>query len=914
MKCLFLFCAVLLAYSSSAQLNNIHGTLADTSGKPVPNAAVSLLDPSDSTMIYFGISDQAGQFRINSVKAGNYLLQAASPGYKIYFRSWQQGAKEGDLGYLILHPVSQLLDEFEVKSRKVPMLLKGDTVEYNASAFKVKRDAVAEDLLRKLPGIQLDKSGNIRAQGKDVKKVLVDGKEFFGDDPKMASKNLPADAIDKVQVFGSKSDAVQFTGIDDGERDQTINLQLKDNKRRGYFGDEEIGGGTDGHYRVNAKLYRFQPKTQFSLLGMLNNINQFGFTFQDYLSFQGGLRGAMDGNGIMGSQMRRDMPVNFGQAVRGLITSGGAGVNYSTTEKASRFSISYLGNGAEKELSEQSYSQNFRTGNSFTTNEDQQQTTRDFAHRLNLSWRKDLDSTQQLVLRANATYTDNTTSTMLLSSSSFEDTVRNSLNSQVNDKGNGLDAGLSASYLKRFRRSAWPIWKLNASVNFESSDASTNWNNASRYFGDTATYADRQYQNNDSRHLTSEAGISVVRKLNPGYYLEPSLRAGIDNDAIVRRQGLLPGGLETDSLSPDFGRIWRWIRPGVAFRHNTQKTQLSLGLNAASGQLSSEVRGTETGSNPYAFLLPSFYYQNAYAQGRQLTLNYGANIAPPSSLQMLPVTNYQNPLQRLTGNALLRPEYRHMVQANWMRFDQFSSTSIMAHLRGVYTQDKISFSRHIQPDLSEDAQYVNTPDDYLLNAGGSYNTPLRQLGLKLNVELDERYTLGQSLVNDVRNKNAGFNHNLRVSVSNRAQKAWDIECGAEADITQTSTSLNSMGDTWFYHYNGSARISYKPDGNFHLSLIANLDQYKAPGFPDAVTIPLVNASASWYFLNSRRGVLTLDIYDLLNRNTSVQRISQLNYFLERRSNIIRQYFLLSFKYRLSKSGGKSAVSIDVRGR
>jgi len=913
MKLLSCLLAFMVSFCTSAQQFTLHGGLTDTTASPIPNAAISLLNPEDSTMRYFGISNATGQFEIRSVKEGNYLVQVANMGYQILYKRIQVPVKDNDLGYLLLQSRSRKLSGVEIRADRVPVMLKGDTVEYNAGSYPVKKDAVVEDLLQKLPGVQVDKAGNIKAQGRDVKKVLVDGKDFFGDDPKMATKNLPADAIDKVQVFGRKSDGAEFTGIDDGDRDQTINLQLKESKRKGYFGDEEVGAGTDGRYKLSGKLYRFKPSQQFSLLGMLNDINQFGFTFQDYLSFQGGLQNLMNGGGLGQEQRKNELPLNYGQPIPGLITSGAAGVNYSSnTGIANRFSVSYLGNGADKNLIEESNTKNYISGSVFNTEENNDQHTRDVAHRLNFNWRQNLDSTQQVVLKGAATFTKNHSQSTLYSYSSANDSIRNSLNSEVRNSGDGLDANLSASYMKKFHRTTWPVWKLNASGTLENENAKTEWNNRSNFSPDTNTVTDHQYQDNTFRHYSLEGGTSIVRRLAAGYYLEPSIQTGTDRDALHRQQGILPAANETDSLSPDFNRTWTWVRPGLSFRHNTQKTQFNIGLTALSASLSTDLKGMDQPIAHYQFLLPALYYQNQYKTGRQFSVFYGTTITPASAVQLLPVVNYLNPLQTQSGNIGLVPEYRHTVQAQWMRFDLFSGTSLMVHLRGVYTNEKISLSRQIMPDLSERDRYVNVPDDYSLSIGASYSCPIRPLGLNLSLDLDEQINQGQSLVNEQTNINTTYSHNLQLRLSNHRSKKWDIEFGGGLNVSDARSSIELGGNATFYHYNGYGKLSFKPTESFRISLDASYDEYAGSGFPNEVQVPLLSAAASWYFLKNKRGIFSLDGFDLLNRNTSVVRISQLNFLMERRSNIIQQYFLLSFKYRLSKAGGaKGPVSINV---
>ncbi len=282
-----LICALILtAAVAQAQTQNLQGIVLDGQGKPMKFATVSLLSPEDSTLMFFGISNASGVFEIRNSSKGKYLLQVAMLGYKTYYRDVQLPVgDDGDLGTIIIDQLDvQQMKGVEITGERIPLLIKKDTVEYDAAAFKTKPDANTEELLRKLPGIEVDRAGNIKAQGEQVDKVFVDGKEFFGNDPKVATRNLPADAIKKVQVYDKKSDRSEFTGIDDGSRERSINLMLKDGKKQGYFGDVTAGGGTNERYKAAAKLYRFRPESQFAVMGMSNNINRSGFSFSDYLN------------------------------------------------------------------------------------------------------------------------------------------------------------------------------------------------------------------------------------------------------------------------------------------------------------------------------------------------------------------------------------------------------------------------------------------------------------------------------------------------------------------------------------------------------------------------------------------------------------------------------------------------------
>ena len=245
MKNLYLiFTLALLSFTAAAQNKvNITGMVLDTAGTPMPYSTVSILNPSDSTLAFFGITNAEGSFKVANVQPGNYVLQASYLGFANQYLNIteEQLSQDLNIGVIKLGLKAVSLDGVELTGTQAPILIKNDTIEYNASSFRSKPNDNVEALLKKMPGIEVDRDGNIKAQGEDVQKVTVDGKEFFGNDPKMATRNLPADAVKKVQVFDKKSDVAEFTGVDDGERSKTINLELKEDKKKGTFGEIKAG-------------------------------------------------------------------------------------------------------------------------------------------------------------------------------------------------------------------------------------------------------------------------------------------------------------------------------------------------------------------------------------------------------------------------------------------------------------------------------------------------------------------------------------------------------------------------------------------------------------------------------------------------------------------------------------------------
>ncbi|OJW80936.1 MAG: hypothetical protein BGO69_19835 [Bacteroidetes bacterium 46-16] len=901
-----------------AQQYDLEGNIVDEKAVPLAYTTVSLLNPADSTLAFFGITNEQGLFHVKGITNGEYLLQVAMLGFSTYYQSLSMPMLKGNnIGVIVLKETPVNLHEVEVNAEKIPLMLKGDTLEYNAAAYKVKPDANVEDLLRKLPGVQVDKAGNIKAQGKDVQRVTVDGKDFFSNDPKVATKNLPADAINKVQVFDRHSDQSAFTGIDDGTRDKTINLTLKDDKKHGYFGDVQAGYGSGDHYQFGGKLYRFAKKSQFSALGMVNNINQFGFTLEDYLSFNGGMRGLMNGNGSLSLRIDGSMPVNFGQQVTGLVTSGAGGINYSYEPRENNtFNISYMGNGAGKDLKEQTNTKNYTGSSTFIKDDNTNEHSENWGHKLNFSWRNEIDSTKQLLLNGTAALSTSATNRDLYSASYISDLVLNRLQSTARDKGNDINGNVGLSYLKKYQGN-WPVFKVFADGSFDKGLTNTQWNNATTYFDTIGhTFYDDQYRDDHDDKYTYSLGASVVRRLGRGYYTEPEIKAANDEDHILRSQGYMPREAgNIDSLSPDYGRTFRWIKPGLGIKKSNDKVQFNAALGLQLSTLSTALSGTASRNANYYYLLPSVLWQKEYGMGRHIGLSYTSAVNAPGVQQMLPVANTVDPLYITTGNRSLKPEYSHTFNVNWLRFDQFSFTSLFANLTFKYTHDKINWARTVNSGLGQSATLVNVPGDYDLRGRAEFSTPVRKLGIDINMSFDEQYNKGINPVNGINNNSNTFTHSFELGIDNRKKDKWDAEVTGFLNISDASYSIERSLNNTFYNYGGKATLSYKPTDHWYFMASADLDIYDARSFDKPVSIPLLKAAASYYFLKAKRGVLTFDAFDILNRNTGLTRIAQLNYLQEKRSDIIGRYFMLSFKYRLNKTGGNAgpgAIHIDMK--
>ncbi len=304
------------------------------SKQPISAATVSLLEKKDSSLISFSMTDDAGRFEFKNVRNGEYRLLITHINFHNAGNFFSVNAENRniDLGSIGMTDKSKMLAEVVVESESPPLTIINDTIQYNAGSFKTAPNANVEQLLKKLPGVKVDKDGTIKAQGEKVNKVLVDGKEFFGSDPKIATKNLPADAVDKVQVYDRQSDQAQLTGFDDGNYEKTINLKLKKDRKKGMFGKVSAGAGNKDRYEGKFNMNSFKGARQFSAIGMGNNTNAEGFSFMDILNFTGELgRMQRNGGGDININFSGDDAAAFGMGDRnsGMRTAWAGGVNYN---------------------------------------------------------------------------------------------------------------------------------------------------------------------------------------------------------------------------------------------------------------------------------------------------------------------------------------------------------------------------------------------------------------------------------------------------------------------------------------------------------------------------------------------------------------------------------------------------------
>ncbi len=881
---------------------NLKGKVSDSLNTPLSGVSVALLDPQDSTLVGFSITNDQGAYTLTAIRDGNYLLQVALMGYYTYYRTIvvnETTNVELGIQVLQLNAESTLLDAVIVSGEKIPVRVKGDTLEYNAGSFKVKPDAVVEDLLKKMPGIQVDQNGNVAAMGKQVTKILVDGKEFFGDDPKVATKNLPADAVEKIQSFDKKSDASLFSGIDDGEREQTLNLVLKEGKKTGYFGEAKAGGGMPAQYEGQLKAFKFRQSSQLATMAMFNNINKFGFSFEDYFNFNGGLKALSSGPIRIDSD---EMPVDIGQPVTGDVNSGALTMNYMLEPDANnRVTINYMGNGMHKFLDEHTRSTNFLPGGSFTSGQEEQNSSNSMVNRASVKWRKQSGSsfiTSNIygLLKHNKENGNSLTR-------NYNNTVlKNTLDKDNHSKADKSEFAGEINWMSK-QKNKWPLLKATLQGCYKQQDGAAEWNNRTVFETPFMEINDAQYRNERGKQVDASARFTAVRALGKGYFLEPALGSVVATESIKRVQGPSDAPqLITDSLSPSFSQQVANLTAELALKRIRKKERWGFTVKRAEIWLNPLMNEEKLRNRHYAYWLPAIFWEREPKTGTRLRLSYNTTVSAPSTTQLMPVKDYRNPLLLTKGNLNLAPEYNHNASAVYTSFDQFNMATFSASLQGNYIQNNITYSRMIAADLSQQLECVNTPYQLSGTLDLAYSRPVKAIGLNLDVRLNETWAQGISPVNGVNNSNNTLTHTLDLSFNNIKSDTWGLHWGAAVSLSDSRYSVNKEMNNKYNNYSGFARLNYRPDASWHISVSGDITHYTARSFDQPLTIPLVGAELSRYIFAHQRGAISLKAFDLLDKNKAIERSSQLNYLMERKSNTIGRYIMLSFSYRLNKAG------------
>ncbi|MEO0895916.1 MAG: outer membrane beta-barrel family protein [Bacteroidota bacterium] len=908
----------LLPLTSFAQ--RITGSVVDSTGMALPGATVMLLQAEDSVLANFVLADKEGSFKMYGIKPNSYILQTSFIGYakneKII--TVEEGQKVIDMEPIVLRPEDVSLDQVNIEGETTPILFNKDTVEYNADAFGVQQGEVVEDLLRKLPGVKVDEEGNVEAQGRQVNKVLVDGKEFFTNDPKLATKNLPADAVKKVQVFDEKSDQEEVTGVDDGQVNQTINLELKEDKKKGAFGTLEAGYGTDERYQLKGNINRFSPNLQISALGLGNNVNEDGFSVSEYIDFMGGLSSFMDGSGGVTLEIgpKNAIPI-AGYNDGGISTTqaGGLNANFDLGKKT-RLTTSYFHTGISRRQ-EQISSREQVLGEDFFLSENEYfQTNQFYNNSLRASLRFRGDSISRFRMNATAAWRNGENfDTTMTRTFGAENNLENSTDRLIEADRNSTDLQLDASYLTRIKKKGRTI-SIRGNVSSSVNNQLSNLNSLNSLFpqGVETTDTLQQEQTSVGDNLTFGGKIEYTEPLAGTKHI---MRAVYEVSNYNENQDqeffdLYPERIFNTALSNNFRKDYLYQRGGLSYTYNGEKATFQAGLNGQNSTLQGLLFSfDDTIQQNFNVLLPSMRYNYRFGQGKRLGLNYNASFDEPSIRQLQPVVDNRNPFSIYQGNPNLKPEYTHNLRGDFVYFDQFSFTKFFTYFNLAYVQNPIVESTEIDSLFRQFRTPVNVDNALRGNLNANFGTPIRPLKIEINIGNRLSLNRGINFINQQENVVNRITNQVSLGIENRKKKVWDGEIGAKLGVNLANYSEATELNRSFFNqeYFGRFRINFLENWRFRTNF--NYTIYAGGNFGERVDVPLLRASLSRQIFN-KKITLEVEAFDILNQNKQIERRAELNFIQDSQNLTLTRYFMFKVSYAIGNGKRKGGVFIDKR--
>lgn len=905
----------------------LQGRAVDTSSVPLPSSTVMLLSAKDSSLVNFTRTGDNGAFSFKNLKVGNYVLKISYVGL-IPYNTVIKPATEAivDLGPLKLKPITRELMEVVVRTAKAPLTIKGDTIEYNASSFKVPPGSTVEDLLRKLPGVQIDQDGNIRAQGQEVKKLTVDGKNFFGNDPKQATKNLQAEAITKVQVFNDKTEQAKLTGVDDGKKEKTINLELKEEFKKGGFGKVTAAGGPASNNvsaRAEAKgIYnKFNAKHQFSLVGLGNNTNQQGLSRDDYQDFRGSNAynsnqnadfGFSGGNFFYFSDSGDEglgIPVSGRQGV-GFSNNAAGGANYNFDTKEKKWSGSYYYNQTRLELDAQRLRDVTLPQSTYSTNETSNQVNFNGNHRVSLRYEKQLDTLNTLIFINNSRY--GTGNARLFR---IQDLVRSNGAATHNESTNASDQrqfATSNSFIFRHK-----MHKKGRSI-AASATYEVNTNNANLILDSENTYsgpitaADKsadihQDQRNDIVRSEYKASLQYVEPFAKRFTWETffnfSLRYDeVDRDVFNRGDSRY---VRNDTLSLYYKNNYVYNRLGSSVRYSYKGLNLSVGLAGQRFTLNGQFAPDQTSasftpiSRVFTTAIPNVGLNYDLKNNRYLYGGYNVSVQIPTSRDLQPVRNNSNPLYINEGNPNLLPQLGHNVNIGFNYFNPGSFINMYIGVNGTKFVNQIVYSQRTDPQT---LVTVITPEN--LSGGqnlGSYvgfGFPLKKTKATLDLNTSLNFTNNPTRINDVINDTRAQSYYVGTRLSLTPTEWFTFYGNANLNINNTQFSISANRNQTFTNNNFSGDLNLKLPHDFYINTSMNYRITKNEQLNFDQRIPIWNASVYHILGKAKRAEIRLTAIDMLNRNVAITLNRGVNYTQSETIQTLARYFTIGFTYNM----------------
>ena len=947
---IFLFCSFTLFGQKNL---SITGTIVDNVTKePVDFATVSLLNAKDSSFVAGSMSNDKGVFTLQGASKGRYLINVTYVGYKTVYRpiSLSGNNPATNIGTISLITDDILLAEMVIEGKVPEVVVKGDTIEYDAGSFKTPQNAALEELLKKLPGAEVDKDGKITVNGKEIKKILVEGKEFFSEDPLVASKNLPAEMVKKVQVVDRKSDMALLTGFDDGDEETIINLTIREGMKKGTMGNAMAGLGHDIiskgdnkgdlRYETGAMLNHMTDNDRYTLLLGANNTNNMGASDLGANRF-GGMRGMRRGSG--GINTSENFAANMNKEFSSTLSLNGD-ISFNSSDRESN-------NKTETE-----YDETQRAQNSMKLREKTESRNNDISDNFSINFRMEWkpDTSTTIIFRPNFGYNkSNSTegkdfgSFNMLLSSIEKDTLYDG-HSESYNWGEGYQTGASLEYARKLNK---PGRVISASINgnYNTSYSSGEYNYIKHIYDEGILNRDsvvKQQSENDNYSTRYGFTVTYVEPLGRNNFIQGSYRFTKNNsesknsiydlDTISTAHNWVQNVVQSRSNVRD--AITQRIN--LSFKSVREKYNYTIGLNIDKSNstnntyvpfkeqrhtyssLSYESRlpniigdslATQVKQNNKPRFSPNANFNYLFGKRTNLRIDYSGEMSQPSDNQ-LSIFDNSDPMNIIEGNPNLKPSFSNRFSARFSQFVPESQFFYNVDFRGNFSFNDIVQVRSITPIGGKSTTYRNINGNWDAQLRGMFNTPLRNKKFTIASFGTVSYQNLESYTNDDRNTTKYFTVSDRANVNYRSD-LFDVGINGSLSYQNVNNKLQPQNNRNTYDYSAGGYTSwYLP---YNLTVESDISWQARSGYNAGYNTSqtIWNAAISKQIFNSKTagaGTLKLRIYDILQDRKSYNYNVGNGFVTNRESTTLTSFFMCSFIYKFQKfpAGNTSAKDME----
>lgn len=918
---LLTFNILLFVPTIAASQHTVSGRIASNDGEALQGATVRLTMISDSTVQHGSISSRTGAFDVKNVPSGTWKLTVSLIGFVKYASQINVQSSDVALGTVTLSTDTVLLQSVNVEADVIASELKGDTAQFNAKAYKTNVNATSEELVAKMPGVTIE-NGTIKAQGEDVKRVLVDGKRFFGDDAKQTLQNVPADMVENVQVYDARSNISMYSGFDDGNTEKTMNLVTKKDKRKGAFGNVQGGYGSDDRYNGSVTMSSFNDAQRITLLGITNNINQQNFSVQDLLGSMGitGSRASMMsgmasrmGGGPMFSRMGGGASNLFVGQAGGISTTHALGTQYSdqwgeNTNVSGSYFFNYSDNNNNSATSReyvqplgQLYAEN-NLSNTISRN-----------HRLNFRLESNLDSMNTILVEPRISYQGRTALTDLAGLTTFGADSLSTTSTNSTNKPQAFTGAVDVNYSHRFNNEGRTL-AVELETEYRNSSANGTLVSTNIFQAADSSYTLDQVSTQKQNGTTYSGELSFVEPMGSAGMMRLRYQPSITlNDADKQTNGLDTAtnihNLLMPQLTNTYSNTYTTQLLGLTHRYQFDNTIVTAGVGYQIATLSGDVTFPTTATIRRNFynVIPELQVRQRFSKQSEVTFRYRMNTQPPSISQLQNVVDNSNPLQLSIGNPNLDQSVTHDLMIRFRNVDWMAGKTLFGFVSADIYQNYVSTQTTVtRTDTTVNG--VNLPPGATItapiNINGyaqlrsflTYGTRLDFIKSNLNINGGVTYTRNPSVVNG--NTNISNNSGLRLGfyLGSNISEDLDISLGYDANYNVISNTLMSTQDANYFNHTATGRLVWNL-GMLACSTDVVHTMFRGLGAGYDQTYTVWNAGIGMRMFDNA-GELRFSVFDLLHQNASVYRTVNPVSIDNSQTQVITRYAMLTFSYRI----------------